>query len=301
MAAQHTTTPSTDTGRWGFRAAAGASVLLHVLAAGAIWAWTPEIRPVQRHTGSESQRSVRVAFVPVGFTLPRPAEHFAAADAPAPPPAESPKPLIPRAPAMPTALKPIPVVEEVKVALAGIEPTPVVAETVATVAAAESPIGVLDAGLASPVPPFAAGVVVTGGVGGDGGSDVIAAVGGGGEMGAVAAPAGGGGVGVDDPPGPPAALPAAPPPPLEAEVVTLPMPEYPPRSRRLGEEGTVLLKIEVLPDGTIGQVCVIQAPDYPRLVTAALESVRQAKFRPAMRGGVPVPSILEVPIRFKLD
>jgi len=86
-----------------------------------------------------------------------------------------------------------------------------------------------------------------------------------------------------------------------AEIVSLPVPEYPPRSRRLGEEGLVLLEVEVLPGGEAGEVRVLQAPDYPRLVAAAIEAVRKARFRPALSDGLPVRSFVEIPIRFRLD
>jgi len=86
-----------------------------------------------------------------------------------------------------------------------------------------------------------------------------------------------------------------------AEIVSLPVPEYPPRSRRLGEEGLVLLEVEVLPGGEVGEVRVLQAPGYPRLVAAAIEAVRKARFRPALSNGLPVRSLVEIPIRFRLD
>jgi len=85
------------------------------------------------------------------------------------------------------------------------------------------------------------------------------------------------------------------------EIVNLPTPEYPPRSRRLGEEGLVLLEVEVLPDGRAGKVRVLQSPDYPRLVAAAIEAVQKAKYKPAMAQGVPVSAMIEIPIRFRLD
>jgi len=85
------------------------------------------------------------------------------------------------------------------------------------------------------------------------------------------------------------------------EIVDLPPPEYPPRSRRLGEEGLVVLEVEVLPDGRVGKVRVLQAPDFPRLVDAAVAAVKNARFRPATVDGRPVPAAVEVPIRFRLD
>ena len=86
-----------------------------------------------------------------------------------------------------------------------------------------------------------------------------------------------------------------------AEVVDLPAPEYPPRSRRLGEEGLVLLEVEVLANGRAGTVRLVRAPPYPRLVDAAVSAVRKAKFKPATARGTPVPSLVEIPIRFQLD
>jgi len=87
----------------------------------------------------------------------------------------------------------------------------------------------------------------------------------------------------------------------EVAIVTLPTPEYPPRSRRLGEEGVVLLEVEVLPDGRAGRVRILQAPPYPRLVDAAIEAVRKAEFKPTMARGLPVSAMIEIPIRFRLD
>jgi protein TonB len=88
---------------------------------------------------------------------------------------------------------------------------------------------------------------------------------------------------------------------MAAEVLDLPTPEYPPRSRRLGEEGLVLLEVEVLPDGLAGKVRVVQTPAFPRLVEAAVEAVRKARLSPATRNGRPVASVVEVPIRFRLS
>ena len=86
-----------------------------------------------------------------------------------------------------------------------------------------------------------------------------------------------------------------------AEVVDLPAPEYPLRSRRLGEEGLVLVEVEVLANGRAGTVRVVRAPPYPRLVDAAVKAVRSAKFKPAAARGTPVPSLVEIPVRFQLD
>jgi protein TonB len=85
-----------------------------------------------------------------------------------------------------------------------------------------------------------------------------------------------------------------------AELEALPAPEYPARSRRMGEEGVVLLMVEVLPDGRAGEVRVIKDPGYPRLAEAAEAAARTARFRPATLDGKPVRSWVEIPVRFAL-
>ena len=85
-----------------------------------------------------------------------------------------------------------------------------------------------------------------------------------------------------------------------AFAVDLPAPRYPLQSRRLGEEGLVLLEVEVLANGRTGAVRVIRAPRYARLRAAAIDAVRRARFAPARRHGEPITSAILVPIRFRL-
>jgi protein TonB len=66
-------------------------------------------------------------------------------------------------------------------------------------------------------------------------------------------------------------------------------PPYPPTSRRLGEEGRVVVNVYVLADGRVGEVQVLKTSGYERLDAAALEHVRSDwRFEPARRGGVAV-------------
>lgn len=80
----------------------------------------------------------------------------------------------------------------------------------------------------------------------------------------------------------------------------LPIPAYPDVSRRNGEEGVVVLEVEVLPDGAVGSVRVVSSPGFDRLTRAAVNAVRRARFTPATRGRRPVASIVKVPFRFVL-
>lgn len=85
-----------------------------------------------------------------------------------------------------------------------------------------------------------------------------------------------------------------------AQVLNLPRPKYPLQSRRRGEEGLVLLEVEVLPRGIAGVIRVLKDPGYPRLIDAAIAAVRAAKFEPAMRNGHHIRTVIKVPFEFDL-
>lgn len=107
-------------------------------------------------------------------------------------------------------------------------------------------------------------------------------------------------------PAPPAPAPAptpAPPvaPPIsDAAHLNNPAPVYPTRSRRLGEEGRVVLEVLILPNGRVGEIKVKQTSGYAALDEAALEAVRRWKFVPAKRGDEPIPYRYELPVIFSL-
>lgn len=124
------------------------------------------------------------------------------------------------------------------------------------------------------------------------------------------------------PPSPPAQAPvaavaaAAPPPPTAVETVSLPAfepprfsaayldnpkPIYPPASRRLGEEGKVILRVHVLPDGRPESVEIKASSGFPRLDEAARAAVEKWRFIPARRGEEAVAAWVVVPIVFSLD
>lgn len=79
-----------------------------------------------------------------------------------------------------------------------------------------------------------------------------------------------------------------------------PAPVYPFAARRRGQEGRVVLDVEVLPDGGAGAVSVARTSGVVSLDRAALEAVRRWRFRPARRDGRPVRSTVRVPVRFAL-
>ncbi|MCX7817224.1 MAG: energy transducer TonB [Syntrophales bacterium] len=79
-----------------------------------------------------------------------------------------------------------------------------------------------------------------------------------------------------------------------------PPPQYPPLARIRGQEGLVLLSVEVLPDGRVGQVVVKQTSGYNLLDHSAIEAVKRWSFIPGKRMGVPITMWVDVPIRFAL-
>lgn len=72
-------------------------------------------------------------------------------------------------------------------------------------------------------------------------------------------------------------------------------------SRELGEQGEVRLNVQVLPDGRPGRVTVVTGSGYPRLDHDARNSVLTWHFQPALKGGVPVSSVLSYWVRFVLQ
>mgnify|MGYP006271320625 CR=1 FL=1 len=99
------------------------------------------------------------------------------------------------------------------------------------------------------------------------------------------------------------AAPAAPTDPgVDAEPTpdNLPAPIYPPRSRRLGEQGTVVLSATIGHEGRPSDIRVERSPGHQRLVDAAVDALRRARFTPATRAGQPVPHRITIPFRFQL-
>lgn len=77
-------------------------------------------------------------------------------------------------------------------------------------------------------------------------------------------------------------------------------PVYPLLSRRLGEQGHVLLSLQVLADGALGQVRLKQSSGYRRLDDAAMAAVRTWTFLPARQNGVAVTATYLQALSFSL-
>lgn len=88
---------------------------------------------------------------------------------------------------------------------------------------------------------------------------------------------------------------------FDANYLKNPAPPYPPLSRRMGEEGKVVLRVSVTSQGTADSVEVKTSSGSQRLDDAAQKTVRNWKFVPAQRGDAAVQSWVLVPIIFKLE
>lgn len=111
------------------------------------------------------------------------------------------------------------------------------------------------------------------------------------------------------PPPPPEPVAAAEPPPpaaisapiFDAAYLQNPTPSYPVVSKRLKEQGRVILRVRVNPGGTADEVQVRTSSGFPRLDESARETVSHWKFVPARRGERAVTEWVLIPISFKLE
>jgi protein TonB len=98
-------------------------------------------------------------------------------------------------------------------------------------------------------------------------------------------------------PAPPALVAAR----FDAAYLNNPRPAYPAASRRLGEEGKVVLKVRVAADGRALAVNLEKSSNFERLDEAACQAVARWRFTPARRGDETVESSVLVPLVFRLD
>lgn len=78
-------------------------------------------------------------------------------------------------------------------------------------------------------------------------------------------------------------------------------PQYPPESRRRGEEGSVRLALRISASGQVVAGEVVGSSGFEALDRAALEAARGWRFRPATEGGIPVAATLTTNVVFRLE
>jgi periplasmic protein TonB len=111
------------------------------------------------------------------------------------------------------------------------------------------------------------------------------------------------------PPPPVAAVPVAPSPApaklelpsSDADYLRNPAPVYPPLSKRLGEQGKVLVRVLIGPDGTPQKAELKHSSGFERLDRSALEYVMKCRYVPGKVAGVPQAMWHEAPVNFVLE
>lgn len=79
------------------------------------------------------------------------------------------------------------------------------------------------------------------------------------------------------------------------------LPRYPPQSRRMAEEGTVVLRVELTEHGVVQAARIHSSSGFSRLDEAALEAVRTWRCHPALRDGQAVRATALQPFNFILQ
>ncbi|WP_028325681.1 energy transducer TonB [Desulfatirhabdium butyrativorans] len=97
-------------------------------------------------------------------------------------------------------------------------------------------------------------------------------------------------------------------PPIESKIgaiggpqfVHRSLPQYPRIARRMGVEGTVILRLAIDASGNLTSAEVVQSAGHG-FDEEALRAVRQSRFAPAVRQGRPIPCLALLQIRFQLN
>jgi protein TonB len=87
----------------------------------------------------------------------------------------------------------------------------------------------------------------------------------------------------------------------DAAYLTNPKPGYPPLSRRLGEQGVVILSVLVGEGGDVQKLDVAKSSGSARLDEAASRAVQSWRFTPGKRAGAAQAMWVKVPISFILE
>lgn len=78
-------------------------------------------------------------------------------------------------------------------------------------------------------------------------------------------------------------------------------PLYPPQARREGQQGTVLLRLEVMEHGAVSRVELLSSSGHELLDSAAIAAVQGWRYAPVRQGGKPIRWAGRLPVNFVLD
>jgi TonB family protein len=88
---------------------------------------------------------------------------------------------------------------------------------------------------------------------------------------------------------------------VQPKYVENPKPIYPQEARKKGYEGEVILRVEVLQNGRVGQIDVKKSSGYELLDRSALATVKKWRFVPAQKGEKTIPLWVNIPVKFQLQ
>lgn len=88
--------------------------------------------------------------------------------------------------------------------------------------------------------------------------------------------------------------------PQRPEIIHQVDPIYPERARRAGIEGIVMMRIRTDIEGKVKSIEVIRS-DSTILNQAAIDAVRQWRYKPQYRNGIPIPIVTIVAVKFRID
>ncbi len=86
-----------------------------------------------------------------------------------------------------------------------------------------------------------------------------------------------------------------------ARIQTIATPAYPATSRRRGEEGRVLVKVDLDAQGHVTATTIVESSGYSRLDEAAQKAALGSTYQSAIANGVAVASSTTLPFMFKLN
>ena len=87
----------------------------------------------------------------------------------------------------------------------------------------------------------------------------------------------------------------------KADYLHNPPPDYPRMSKRLGEQGRVVVKVLIGEDGHPQKVELQTSSGFERLDKSAMEAAMRWRYVPGKRGGVAEAMWYQVPIQFTLE
>ena len=87
----------------------------------------------------------------------------------------------------------------------------------------------------------------------------------------------------------------------DADYLQNPKPVYPPLSKRLGEQGKVMVRVLIGADGTVQSASLARSSGFNRLDDAAMAAVLKWRFVPGKRDGVAQAMWHQIPVNFVLE